>query len=122
MKMNSKQINALLGAMLIASMGVQAAEATKAATPQPAIDAKSLFPDETLCKGKGIEIKRSQVDEAFVQFKANLTARGQVLSESKRDLAESQLLDRLVVTKLMVVRANEEDKKKARTAADKFVA
>src|SRR5437667_6532965 len=121
MKMNSKQIKALGGAMLMAAIGVQAAEATKAATPQPAIDAKSLFPDETLCKGKGVEIKRSQVDEAFIQFKANLTARGQVLPEGKRDLAESQLLDRLVITKLLVNRANEEDKKKLRTAADKFV-
>ena len=120
--MKSKKIEALLGAILMAAIGVQAAEATKAATPQPAIDAKSLFPDETLCKGKGIEIKRSQVDEAFVQFKANLTARGQGLPEGKRDLVESQLLDRVVISKLLVNRATEEDKKKARTAADKFVA
>src|SRR2546425_2592424 len=122
MKMNSKKINALLGAMLMAAIGVQAAEATKAATPQPAIDAKSLFPDETLCKGKGIEVKRSKVDDAFVQFKANLTARGQDLPEGKHDLVESQLLDRLVITKLLVNRATDEDKKRARTAADKFVA
>ena len=120
--MNSKTIRVLSGAMLMAAMGVQAAEATKAATPRPAIDAKSIFPDDTLCKGKGIEIKRSQVDEAFVQFKANLTARGQDLPEGKRDLVESQLLDRLVISKLLVNRATEEDKKKARTAADKFVA
>jgi len=122
MKMNGNKIKALLGAMLTAAFGIQAAEATKEAIPQPAIDAKSLFPDDTLCKGKGIEIKRSQVDEAFVQFKANLTARGQDLPEGKRDLVESQLLDRLVISKLLVNRATEEDKKKARTAADKFVA
>src|SRR6266404_1229535 len=122
MKMNSKTIGVLSGAMLVAAMGVQAAEATKAATPRPAIDAKSIFPDDTLCKGKGIEIKRSQVDEAFVQFMANLTARGQDLPEGKRDLVESQLLDRLAISKLLVNRATEEDKKKARTAADKFVA
>src|SRR6266567_3717254 len=120
--MKSKKIEALWGAILMAAIGVQAAEATKAATPQPAIDAKSLFPDDTLCKGKGIEIKRSQVDDAFVQFKANLTARGQVLPEGKHDVVESQLLDRLVITKLLVNRATDEDKKKARTAADKFVA
>jgi len=120
--MNSKTIKALSGAMLMAAMGVQAAEATKAATPRPAIDAKSIFPDDALCKGKGIEIRRSQVDDAFVQFKANLTARGQVLPEGKRDLVEAQLLDRLVISKLLVNRATEEDKKKARTAADKFVA
>src|SRR6266436_270700 len=122
MKMNSKKIKALLSAMLTAAFGIQAAEATKEAISQPAIDAKSIFPDDTLCKGKGIEIKRSQVDEAFVQFKANLTARGQDLPEGKRDLVESQLLDRLVISKLLVNRATEEDKKKARTAADKFVA
>src|SRR5207247_9985597 len=96
MKMTSKKIKAMLGAMLMAALVVQAAEATKAATPQPAIDAKSLFPDDTLCKGKGIEVKRSQVDEAFVQFKANLTERGQVLPEGNRALVASQLLDQLV--------------------------
>src|SRR6185503_4643847 len=120
--MNSKDKMALLGVMVIAAFGVQADEPTKTAASKPALNAKEVFPDATLCKGKGIEIKRSQVDEAFIQFKANLTARNQVLSESKRELAEAQLLDRLVVTKLLVIRANEEDKKKARTAADKFVA
>jgi len=119
--MNNTATLALLGVMVIAASGVQADETTKAEPSKRAVDAKQIFPDDTLCKGKGVEIKRSQVDEAFVQFKANLIARGQVLSESKRDLAESQLLDRLVITKLLVNRANEEDKKKARAAADKFV-
>ena len=119
--MNNTATLALLGVMVIAASGVQADETTKAEPSKAAVDAKQIFPDDTLCKGKGVEIKRSQVDEAFVQFKANLIARGQVLSESKRDLAESQLLDRLVITKLLVNRANEEDKKKARTAADMFV-
>ena len=122
MNMNSKATMALLGLMILAAGGLQADDPPKAAESKRAIDAKQIFPDITLCKGNGIEIKRSQVDEAFIQFKANLIARGQVLSESKRDLAESQLLDRLVVTKLLVNRANEEDKKKARIAADKFVA
>ena len=120
--MTSRQFQILLGALLMAAMGAQAADAAKSEAPLPAFDSKSIFPDDTLCKGKGIEIKRSQVDEAFIQFKANLTARGQVLPEGKRDLAEAQLLDRLVITKLLVTRATEEDKKKARTAADKFVA
>ena len=122
MKMNNRNYKALMGAMLLAAVGVQGAVATKAAAPQAARDGKSIFPDDTLCQGKGVEIKRSQLDEAFVQYKANLTARGQVLPEAKRDLAESQLLDRLLVTKLLVIRATEEDKKKARAAADKFVA
>src|SRR6266571_9217350 len=120
--MNNTATLALLGVMVIAASGLQADQTTKADSSKPAVDVKQIFPDDTLCKGKGVEIKRSQVDETFIQFKANLIARGQVFSESKRDLAESQLLDRLVITKLLVNRANEEDKKKARTVADKFVA
>jgi len=113
---------ALLGATVIAVAGVCAAEATKDTTPKPAAGGKQLFPDDVLCRGKGIEIKRSKLDEAFVQFKANLNARGQQFPEDKREQLESQLLDRLVITDLLVSRATEEDKKKARTGADKFIA
>src|SRR6266571_3683517 len=120
--MNNTATLALLGVMVIAASGLQADQTTKADSSKPAVDVKQIFPDDTLCKGKGVEIKRSQVDETFIQFKANLTARGQVLPEGKRDLVESQLLDRVVINKLLVNRATEEDKKKARTAADKFVA
>src|ERR1044072_5029161 len=111
MKISTKQIHVVWAAVLLAASGVQGAEDSKAAAPQPGAAAKSIFPDETICKGKGIEIKRSQLDEAFVQYKANLTARGQILPDAKRSLAEAQLLDRLVVTKLLVIRATEEDKK-----------
>src|SRR6266571_9277842 len=120
--MNNTATLALLGVMVIAASGLQADQTTKADSSKPAVDVKQIFPDDTLCKGKGVEIKRSQVDETFIQFKANLTARGQVLPEGKRDLVESQLLDRVVINKLLVNRATDEDKKKARTAADKFVA
>jgi len=114
---------ALMGGLAITAIGVDAAEATtKENTPKPAADARQLFPDDVLCKGKEIEVKRSHLDEAFLQFKANLNARGQMLPEDRREQVESQLLDRLVITRLLTGRATEEDKKKARTAADKFIA
>ena len=121
-KMNSQKILALLGSMLLAALCARPAETTKPAETKPPTNAKALFPDEILCQGKGIEVSRSEVDEAFIQFKANLTARGQILPADKRELAEAQLLDRLVITKLLVNRATEADKKKARSTADKFVA
>jgi len=93
--------------------------ATKENTTKPAAQA---FPDDLLSKGKGMEVKRSQLDEAFLQFKANLNARGQFLPEEKRDLIESQLLDRLIITRLLMNKATDDDKQKARVAADKFVA
>ena len=120
--MKTRMSVALLGLTAITALVVGAAEATKENTPKPSASPKPLFPDEVLCKGKGIETKRSELDEAFLQFKANLNARGQILPEDKREQVESQLLDRLVITRLLVNRATEEDKKKARTAADKYVA
>src|SRR2546425_719 len=113
---------ALLGAMVLTVSGVNAAEATKEPTPKPAAPGKQLFPDDVLCKGKGVEIKRSQLDEAFMQFRANFAVRGQTVPEEKRSMFEAQLLDRLVITTLLTSRATDEDKKRAREQADKFVA
>jgi len=121
-QMKTRTVTALWGALAITAIGVTAVGATKENTPKPAASSVQLFPDDILIKGKAVEVKRSELDEAFLQFKANLNARGQVLPEDRREQVESQLLDRLVITKLLVRQATEEDKKKARTAADKFVA
>ena len=112
----------LSGVMAVATVGLHAADAAREKTPRPAANSQQLFPDDVLCKGKGIEIKRSELDDAFLQFKANLNARGQILPEDKREQVESQLLDRLVVTRLLLGKATREDRTKARTAADKFIA
>src|SRR5207247_7881016 len=119
--MKTRTIKALLGALAVTAVGVTAGEATKENTPNPTANPKPLFADDVLCKGRGVEIKRSQLDEAFLQFKANLNARGQTLSEDKREQVESQLLDRLVITKLLLLQATEGDNKKARTSDDKYV-
>lgn len=93
-------------------------------TPEakPAAAARDLFPDDVLCKGKGVEIRRSQLDEAYTQFRANVAVRGQNVPEDRRGQLESQLLDRLVITRLLVSQATEDDRKKARESADKFIA
>ena len=73
-----------------------------------------------LAKGKGVEIRRSQLDDAFVAYRANLAARGQTLAENKREGAEAQLLDRMIVTQLLVNNATAADKENAKTNATKF--
>ena len=85
-------------------------------------DLSDLFEDATLAKGKGVLVKRSQLDEAFIAYKANLTGRGQQVPESERTLREAQLLDRLIVTQLLTNRVNDGDRLAARTLADKFTA
>lgn len=86
--------------------------------PSKAID---LFPDEVIAKGEGIEIKRSQLDEAFVLVKANLVAGSQYISDERRKVLEARLLDRLVATQLLLKKATDEDKKKAEETAKKFI-
>ena len=73
-----------------------------------------------IAKGKGLEIRRSQLDDAFIAFRANLAARGQNLAEGRREGAEAQLLDRIIVTQLLVNQATAADREKARTNAVKF--
>lgn len=78
-------------------------------------------PDAILCSGDGVEIKRRQLDRALIQFKANALARNQTVSENRLPEIEAMLLDRMVVTDLLMKRATAEDREKAKELAAKFL-
>jgi len=101
-----------------------AAESAPARTPPPAraLTEADLFGDPVIARGKGVEVKRSQLETAFTAWKANLAARGQSISEEQRTFREMQLLDKLLVTQLMVNRATAGDKAVAKAQAEKFIA
>jgi len=82
--------------------------------------AAPLFDDTVIARGKGIEVRRSQLEDAVIQFKANLAVRGQTLSESQRTTREAQLLDRLIITQILLARATTADRAKAKEFAEKF--
>jgi parvulin-like peptidyl-prolyl isomerase len=75
-----------------------------------------------LAKGKGLEIRRSQLDDAFIAFRANLAARGQNIPETKREAAEAQLLDRMIITQLLVNKATAADREHSKSNAVRFLA
>ena len=81
-----------------------------------------LFPDPIVARGKGVEVKRSQLEDAFVTYSANLAARDQNIPEEQRPLREAQLLDRLIVTQLLTNRASAADQARAKGLAEKFLA
>ncbi|HEY0552380.1 MAG TPA: peptidylprolyl isomerase [Verrucomicrobiae bacterium] len=89
-------------------------------SPSFAADEFAIGP--VLAKGKGLEIRRSQLDDAFVAFRANLAARGQNIPEAKREAAEAQLLDRMIITQLLVNKATAADKEHSKTNAVRFLA
>ena len=81
-----------------------------------------LFGDDVIARGKGVEVKRSQLEEAFTAFKANLAARGQQMREDQRYGQEAQLLQRLIVTQILTNRVTDADRKLAKELGEKFAA
>lgn len=79
-----------------------------------------LFPGKIAARGKGFEIKQSQIDEAFAAYKGSAAAIGQSIPESKRAEIEAQILDRLINVQLLNARATESDKTKGKEAGEKL--
>lgn len=109
---------AAVTAVTMTTMNLSAADADAARTPA----AKSPLGDEVLAKGKGWEVMRSQVDEAFTLHKANAGAQGQTIPESERAFIEGKLLDRLVYTQLLLAKATDAEKVKGKETAEKVIA
>src|SRR4051812_23043811 len=78
--------------------------------PARAVTMADLFGDPVIARGQGVEIKRSELEEAFTAWKANLAARGQSIAEEQRTFRESQLLEKLLITRLMLNHATAGDK------------
>lgn len=74
-----------------------------------------------IARGKSVEVRRGMLDDAFVAYRANLTARGQTIPEARRESAEAQLLDRIIVTQLLVQKATAEDRARAATNSARFI-
>jgi parvulin-like peptidyl-prolyl isomerase len=81
-----------------------------------------LFPDPILARGDGVLVRQHDLDEAFIAYKANMVARRRPIPESQRSLRETQLLDRLIVTQILINRVTEADRVKARQIASDYLA
>lgn len=88
---------------------------------QVAQAAAPLFEDKVVAKGKGVEVKQSAVDDALIGLRASLAAQGQVLPEADRPRIMTNLVERMVMSQLIVARANTEEKAEAKKFAEKFV-
>jgi peptidyl-prolyl cis-trans isomerase C len=108
-----------LGASL--ALAVSAADKPATNGAAPAADAP-LFDDPVVARGQGVEVRRSQVDEAFIALKANLAVRGQTIPEPLRQLREAQLLDRLILNRLLGNRATDADRARGKEIAAKLLA
>jgi len=85
------------------------------------ISAETLFGDRVVAKGKGIEVKFSQVEEAVIAFKASRVGAGERVSQELEQEAERTILERLVATQLLLQRATDADKKTGKAIGNKLI-
>ena len=121
--MNKTKIIVCLGVLaLTAATTTFAVPASSADTNKSIAKVDALFDDPVIAKGAGIEIKRSQFDDAFINAKAAAAARGVTFTDAERDMLEARMLDELIVSKILTAKATPADKDKAKESAEKFIA
>lgn len=84
--------------------------------------AADLFPDKVVAKGKGVEVKQSELDETMIALRASLAAQGQALPDSDRARLMTNALDRIVMSRLVTSHATADEKSQAKKKAEEFVA
>ena len=119
MKIKAKTIFPVaLGALLLTFPSVQAATANVPTNMAPASAGTNaslnstmtaLFGDPVIAKGKGFEIKQSDLDEAMTSIRTAAAARGQAIPPAQLNIIRLGLLDRLIDLQLLLQKATAAD-------------
>lgn len=80
-----------------------------------------LFDNPLLMRGRGFEIRQSEVDDALTALRATLATQGQQLPRDEEPALRNRMLERMMLTRILSQRATDDDRKKARDLADKFI-
>jgi parvulin-like peptidyl-prolyl isomerase len=128
MKTNMKMIFfAPLAALVFGTCLAQAAADTASTNATPAVSGTNsnpeaamtaLFGDPVIAKGKGFEIKRSQVDEVINAIKARAAAVGRVIPQEQLTQYEAMALNDLIGIQLLLQKATDADKAEGKKKAD----
>ncbi len=74
-----------------------------------------------LARGKGAEVTQAELDEAFINLRGAMAAQGRAFPEQQRAVFERQLLEKLVLTKLLMSKATEADKEMAKAKVERIL-
>src|SRR5437016_222737 len=112
--------------MLLAASALSAGAATpdsgsaaSDSATKPAVKTSDLFPDTVVAKGKGVEVKRSQLDDEVIRVKAQLLANRQPVPPDRVNKLEQQILDQLIQLQLIKAKATDAEISGAKKQADK---
>jgi parvulin-like peptidyl-prolyl isomerase len=111
MKKMMKSVVLLVAAVALSSMRMWAADDTAGAEakPKPASRAAELFGDSVVAKGKGVEIKRSELDDEVIRVKSQAAAAQRPIPADRATLVERQILESLIQFRLLLSKATEAD-------------
>src|SRR5262249_8430290 len=82
-------------------------------------DITGFFQDAVLVRGQGVEFKRSQLDDAFLAYRANLAYHGQSIPQVERFMLAALMLYRLLIARLVSYRATDADRTTAQPQVEK---
>jgi peptidyl-prolyl cis-trans isomerase C len=92
---------------------------TRAATSE-GVD--NIFPDPVIATGKGFQIKRSQLDDAYMNYNTSLAASGGSIPEDRRAEVRSNLLQHLILTQILLQKATAADRAEVGKEVDDNIA
>ncbi len=87
------------------------------------VEASAALPDSpVVARGRGLEIRQAELDETLTALKGTLATQGQAIPREEEPAMRARLLDRMILTRILLQRATDADKARARELADRFIA
>lgn len=111
-------IQKIIQPVLVATLALTFVQLPFAARAASAETSTNLFADPVVATGKGFEIKRSQVDDAYLNYSAAEAARGSSIPDTDRALVRSKLLDHLIIDHLLLQMATPDEKTETQKKVD----
>lgn len=128
MKFKTKMIySAALGALVLAFPSARGATANASTNQAPAgtnanvnlnATMTKLFGDPVIAKGKGFEIKQSDLDDVMTGIRSAVAQRNQSIPPGQLKLIQAEMLNRLIQVQLLVKTATDADKAEGKKTAD----
>lgn len=131
MKMKMKQVFSValaMAASISAMAATQNAMMSTNAAPTASTNSKpadvmaQLFGDPVVAKGKGFEIKHSQLDEVMTGLKASAAAHNQPIPAEQLNLYQARFLDRMIQIQLLLQKATDADRAEGKKKSDAQIA
>ena len=119
MQRTTKFLGALAAAAALAACAVKAQDRPPATAPRPVQSVEDFLGDPVVAKGKGFEIKRSRLDEAVARYRSQLVEQGVDQSTIPVPEVEAELLDLLIETQVLNLKATDAQKTRGREEGEK---